>query len=104
VVSRLYASRSRVVTPHHDVLGADAVVEHIGEVFTELVGSSGLRFRCAAATGHHRSLLLRWELAGGGRVTASGLNVLLLGPDGRIEADHQFSELEPVVENGAVGS
>src|SRR5690348_11891155 len=35
-----------------------------------------------------------WELvpAGGGEAAATGLEILILGPDGRIEADYQFIE------------
>jgi hypothetical protein len=29
---------------------------------------------------------------GGGEAAASGLEILVLGPDGRIEADYQFIE------------
>ena len=103
-VGRLYAHRGRIVTPSVEVNGREAILEHIGEVFAEFIGSSEHRFRRTASTGHHRSLLLRWEMAAGGRqVAGSGLNVLLLGPDGRIEADHQFSGPQPVPETGAGG-
>jgi hypothetical protein len=30
--------------------------------------------------------------AGGGEAAAAGLEILILGPDGRIEADYQFIE------------
>jgi hypothetical protein len=35
-----------------------------------------------------------WEMvpAGGGEAAAIGLEILILGPDGRIEADYQFIE------------
>ena len=35
-----------------------------------------------------------WEMvpAGGGEAAAAGLEILILGPDGRIEADYQFIE------------
>jgi hypothetical protein len=35
-----------------------------------------------------------WEMvpAGGGEAAATGLEILILGPDGRIEADYQFIE------------
>jgi hypothetical protein len=84
--------------------GRPAIVEHIGEVFAQFVGASGHRFRRAGTTGHHQSLLIRWELTGGGQqVAGTGLNVLILGPDGRIGADYQFSEPQPAGEAGAGG-
>ena len=35
-----------------------------------------------------------WEMvpADGGEAAATGLEILILGPDGRIEADYQFIE------------
>lgn len=103
-VVRLYADDGRIVTPSVEVNGRDAIVEHIGEVFAEFAEASGHRFRRTSSTGHHRSLLIRWELtAGSQRVAGAGLNVLFFGPDGRIGADHQFSEPQPTVEAGAGG-
>ncbi len=102
-VTRLYADDGRIVTPSVEVSGSEAIVEHIAEAFAEFVGASGNRFRRVGSTGHHQSLLIRWELTGGGqRVAGAGLNVLILGPDGRIGADYQFSEPRPA-EPGAGG-
>jgi uncharacterized protein len=103
-VGRLYADHGCIVTPSVAVRGRQEILEHIGRAFAEFIGTSELRFRRTASTGHHRSLLLRWELTAGGLpVAGSGLNVLLLGPDDRIEADHQFSEPEPARESQAAG-
>ena len=104
VVTRLYADDGRIVTPSVEVNGRPAIVEHIGEVFAEFVGASGHRFRRASTTGHHQSLLIRWELTGGGQqVAGAGLNVLILSTDGRIGADYQFSEPQPAGETRAGG-
>lgn len=100
-VGRLYADDGRVITPSVEVRGRDAVVEHIGDVFAEFIGSSGRRFRGIDSARNHRGLLLRWELAGDGQAVATGTNALLLGPDGRIEIDHQFSEPSP--DDGGAG-
>jgi uncharacterized protein (TIGR02246 family) len=102
-VSGLYSERAVLVTPSQVVNGGDAILERMCEVFAEYVAPGDHRFRRTASTGHHRSVVLHWELAGDGQVVAgSGLNVLLIGPEGRIEADHQFRELEPVLEPGGV--
>lgn len=102
-VGRLYSERALVVTPTLEVNGAEAILEHIGEVFAEYVAPGDHRFRCTASTGHHRSIVLHWELAVERQpVAGSGLNILFIGPDGRIEADHQFSELDPILEAGGV--
>jgi ketosteroid isomerase-like protein len=94
-VGGVYAEHACVVTPSLRVEGTEAILEHISQVFDDFIGSSQGRFRRTAATGHHQSHLLRWELATpGGSVAGSGLIVLLLGPDGRVEADHQFQEPE----------
>lgn len=100
-VGRLYSDRARIVATNAEV-NAEAVLEHIGEVFAQFIGSSEHRFRCTAWTAHHRCVLLRWELTAPGLPLAgSGVNMLQLGQDGRIEADYQFSELEPAAESGA---
>lgn len=102
-VAALYADDGCIVTPSVEVNGRHAIIEHIGEVFAEFIGADARRFRRTGSTGHHRSLLIRWELTDGRQETAaSGLNVLTLGPDGRIRADYQFSEPQPPVEAGAV--
>jgi ketosteroid isomerase-like protein len=102
-VRALYSERALVVTPSLEVNGAEAILEHIGEVFAKYVATGDHRFRRTASTGHHRSVLLHWELAVDGQpVAGSGLNVLFIGRDGRIEADHQFRELDPVLEPGSV--
>ena len=101
-VGRLYADDGRVITPSVEVRGREAITEHIGEVFAEFIGSSGRRFRRTDSTRNHRGLLLRWELAGDRQPAAgAGINALLLGPDGRIEVDHQFSEPRP--DDGGAG-
>jgi hypothetical protein len=98
-VKRLYADRAIIVTPSQEVDGGEAVLEHIGEVFAEFIGTRNRRFRCAASTAHHRHILLRWELTTPGlSEVATGVNMLLLGQDGCIEADYQFREPEPGAE------
>jgi ketosteroid isomerase-like protein len=104
-VGRLYADDARIVAPSVEVRGSEAILEHIGEVFARFVGPGEQRFHRTADTGHHRSLLLHWELTGGGLPAASsGWNVLVLDANGRIEADLQFSEPQPTApEAGASG-
>jgi|SRR5215831_3056295 len=98
-VDRLYAENGLLVTPSVQVRGREAILEHIGEVLAEFVGSSGQRFRCTASTRNHGGFLLRWELTGDGQpATASGVIALLLGPDGRIVIDNQFGE--PLSDDG----
>jgi hypothetical protein len=92
-VRGLYADHARILTPSVEVNGVQAILEHIGEVFVEFVGSTRRHFRCIAWAAHHEGLLLHWELAGDGQPAAgTGWNVLFLGLDGHIETDHQFSE------------
>jgi uncharacterized protein len=92
-VARLYADDARLATPSLEVRGGETILEHIGEVFNEFIGLSGRRFRRTASTRHHGGFLLHWELVADGQpVAASGFTVLLLGPDGRVQEDHQFDE------------
>ena len=46
------------------------------------------------ADGHHGTVKLRWEMlpASGGEVISIGLDVLVLGGDGRIRTGYQFIE------------
>jgi uncharacterized protein len=93
-IDRLYAGDGLLITPSVQVSGRERILDHIGEVFAEFVGSSGQRFRHTASTRNHQGVLLRWELSrDGARATASGVIALLLGPEGRIVIDHQFGEL-----------
>lgn len=100
-VGRVYADNGCIITRHHEVNSAEAIPEHVGEAFTQLGGSSGYRFRCAASTSHDWGILMRWVLAASGHVAGSGVNVLVLGPDGPFEAHYQFGEPQPVPETSA---
>ena len=96
-VGQLYAEDGRVITPSAEVRGREAILEHIAEVFAEFIFSSRLSFRRTESTRNHRGLLIRWELTEDGQpATDTGINALLLGPDGRIEIDQQFGEPLPV--------
>ena len=51
-------------------------------------------FRLRDLDGHHDTIKLRWEMlpAAGGEVISIGLDLLVLGADGRISLGYQFIE------------
>ncbi len=88
----LYTSDGYVATQSGYFAGIDAMVEHIGAVFDEFIGSGRYQFRSGGAVGHHGCILFRWEMvdADTGELADAGVNLFLLAPDGRLSGDHQF--------------
>src|SRR5262249_22980845 len=75
--------------------GHEAIEARVASANSKWVGHQGFVFRPRKSfAAHHNVVKLVWEMvpASGGQVAAAGLNVLILGPDGRIRSDYQFSE------------
>jgi hypothetical protein len=59
------------------------------------VRAEGYVFSAAyQGAGHHDAVTFSWEMrpAGGGPVAARGFHFFVLGDDGRIRSDYQFTE------------
>jgi hypothetical protein len=74
------------------VQGHDRLEIRVERSYQEFVAPGGHEFRLRDADRIDDVVRLGWEMVTrpGGEVAATGLEVLLLGPDGRITADYQF--------------
>jgi len=75
--------------------GHDELEMRVTRSYEEFVAPGGFIFRARDNADGLRNLVkFSWEMvpAGGGEAVAVGLEILVLGPDGRIESDYQFIE------------
>ncbi|WP_329182178.1 hypothetical protein [Streptomyces sp. NBC_01477] len=73
--------------------GHDALEFRVRTAYEEFVAPGAARFRIHGEVRRlHDLVRLSWEWApvDGGETQGGGLQVLLLGPDGRIATDYQF--------------
>ena len=78
-----------------DACGYHAIEKRVAGAHEKWVRDAGHVFRPRRSSArHHNVMRFDWEMvpAAGGDVVAAGVNVLILGPDGRIRSDYQFSE------------
>jgi hypothetical protein len=93
-IAQLWAEDGIQFTSSREIRGYEAFEERVKAAHVEFVHTGGFRFRRASeVNGHHQALLFRWEMvpAQGGEPAAVGTIFLLLGEDGRIRLDYQFS-------------
>ena len=75
--------------------GHDELEARVTRAYQDFVAPGQFTFRPRDNADALRNVVkFSWEMvpAGGGEATATGLEILILGPDGRIEADYQFIE------------
>jgi hypothetical protein len=75
--------------------GHDELEVRVTRAYQDFVAPGQFTFRPRDNADALRNVVkFSWEMvpAGGGEATATGLEILILGPDGRIEADYQFIE------------
>jgi hypothetical protein len=75
--------------------GHDQLENRVTRAYEEFVASGGYEFRRRGeADSLERVVKFRWEMvpADGGAVAGIGLEILILGPDGRIGTAYQFIE------------
>jgi hypothetical protein len=75
--------------------GHDELEIRVARAYQDFVAPGEFSFRPREnADGLRNVVKFNWEMvpAGGGAAAAAGLEILILGPDGRIEADYQFLE------------
>lgn len=93
-IAQLWAEDGVQCTHSREICGYEAFEERVKAAHAEFVQTGGFRFRrLGEVNGHHHALLFRWEMvpAQGGEPAATGTIFLLLGDDGRIRLDYQFS-------------
>ena len=75
--------------------GHDELEVRVTRAYRDFVAPGQFTFRPRDNAGALRNVVkFSWEMvpADGGEAAATGLEILILGPDGRIEADYQFIE------------
>lgn len=75
--------------------GHDELEVRVTRAYQDFVAPGQFTFRPRDNAGVLRNVVkFNWEMvpADGGEAAAAGLEILILGPDGRIEADYQFIE------------
>jgi hypothetical protein len=90
-IARLWAEDGAHFTPSLEARGYEAIEARVTSAHDRFV-RGGLRLLRRA--GHHDAVTFSWEMrpAGGGPVAARGFHFFVLGDDGRIRSDYQFTE------------
>ncbi|RKT85368.1 Ketosteroid isomerase-related protein [Saccharopolyspora antimicrobica] len=93
-IAALWAADGVQITESAEHRGHDELEARISEAHAEFVRGSGLVFRPADdVTGHHGAVVFTTHLvpADGGDITWTGRVCAMLGADGRIRSEHQFT-------------
>jgi uncharacterized protein len=93
-IAQLWGEDGVQFTSSREICGYEAFEERVKAAHAEFVQTGGFLFRRSGeVNGHHHALLFQWEMvpAQGGEPAAVGTIFLLLGDDGRIRCDYQFS-------------
>jgi len=77
-----------------EAIGHAGIETRVTNAYEKWVKEKGNVFRLRDLDGHHGTIKLRWEMlpAGGGDAVSVGLDLLVLGEDGRIRTGYQFIE------------
>jgi hypothetical protein len=94
----VWADGARYVDPTVDLVGADALLEHIAAMHTRRPGARVTR--TSAVDCHHDACRFEWEAVGAdGVVLVNGIDLALLDETGRIKAVIGFfGKLQPRAE------
>ncbi|MGW5645509.1 nuclear transport factor 2 family protein [Saccharopolyspora sp. NPDC003752] len=93
-IASLWAEDGVEVIETAQFRGHDELEGRIAAAHEEFVRDAGFAFRAAGdASGHHDIITFTTHMvpAGGGDIAWTGRAVVVLGPDGRIRSDHQFT-------------
>jgi hypothetical protein len=94
-VAELFAEDAVHLAQSKDARGHDAIAAVVAEANEEFVQNGGFVFRSRRnADGIHNVVRFNWEMvpAGGGKVMGVGFDFVILGQDGRIQADYQLMD------------
>jgi len=95
LVQELWAGDAENITRNFTARGMEAIVARVAKAHDEWVARQGFIFRPAGhADGHNHLIRFTWEMVPGvgGPAQARGLDVFVLGEDGRIRSLYQFAE------------
>jgi hypothetical protein len=98
-IAKLWERDAVHFTPSLEAHGYDAIEARVKTAYDKYVGTGEYVFKPAAADAdeHHNAVRLRWEMVPptGGEVAAAGSVFIILGDDGRIRTDYQFTDPTP---------
>jgi hypothetical protein len=98
IVESLFAEDAENVTQRSVNRGVAEVCARVTRAYDEWVAQKGFVFRSAERTAEHHGIIkFVWHMVprAGGKVDSIGLDVMVLGPDGRIRTLYQFAEPAP---------
>jgi hypothetical protein len=93
LIVELWVPEGRHYVGVREAIGYDALEQRVTGSHNKNVRDGGHRFRAAKdARGLRNIVTFRWEMlrAGEEQVVARGLEVLMVGDDGRFQVDYQF--------------
>jgi hypothetical protein len=93
LIVELWVPEGRHYAGVREAIGYDALEQRVTGSHNKNVRDGGHRFRAAKdARGLRNIVTFRWEMlrAGEEQVVARGLEVLMVGDDGRFQVDYQF--------------
>ena len=98
-VRALWQEDARHLARTLEPVGHALIEERVATAYQKWVKEKGYIFRLRDSASHHDAIRVRWEMLPaadkdrqGGEVISVGLDLLLLGADGRIRAGYQFIE------------
>jgi hypothetical protein len=94
-VHELWQEDARHLARTIEAIGHEDIETRVANAYEKWVREKGNVFRLRDVDGHHGAIRLRWEMlpAAGGEVISVGLDLLVLGEDGRIRTGYQFIEV-----------
>ncbi|GGD85555.1 hypothetical protein [Paenibacillus nasutitermitis] len=95
VIAELWSEDASHYTETLEAHGHDAIETRITEAYGEFVGTGKYVFKALDnAASHHNVMRLQWVMLpqDGGKAAALGTVFIVLGGDGRILSDYQFSD------------
>ena len=94
IVRELWQEDARHLARTIEAVGHAGIESRVATAYEKWVKEKGNVFRLRDLDGHHGTIKLRWEMlpAAGGEAISVGLDLLVLGEDGRIRTGYQFIE------------
>ncbi|MFF0630154.1 nuclear transport factor 2 family protein [Streptomyces sp. NPDC004296] len=95
-IAELWADDGHYANIANEYRGHSKIHEAIHEAYEDFV-AKGFAFTVHNYQVNHKALRITWHMvpSGGGDVAAVGTEFIVLGPDGLIESDYQFMDVEP---------
>jgi len=97
-IAKLWQKDAVHFTKSLEARGYDAIEARVTKAYEQYVGTGDFVFKAACdGDDHHNAVRFQWEMVppAGGEVAASGSVFMILGDDGRIRSDYQFTDPTP---------